>query len=112
MISWPAQAARYVEQQGNDKLARSGRTLYVMWSSKAMISWPARAARYVEQQGNVKLARSGRALWEKQGNDKLPRCQQISQRKFGQNEPSIACELTKSVQTRGTSSRLTNGRPG
>ena len=27
MISWPARAARYVEQQGNDKLARSGRGL-------------------------------------------------------------------------------------
>ena len=93
MISWPARAARYVEQQGNDTLARSGRA---MWSSKAMISWPAQAAHCVEQQGN----------------DKLARCQQISQRKFGQNEPSIACELTKSVQTRGTSSRLTNGRPG
>ena len=25
MISWPARAARYVKQQGNDKLARSGR---------------------------------------------------------------------------------------
>ena len=61
-----------------------------------MISWPARAARCVEQQGN----------------DKLARWQQISQRKFGQNEPSIACELTKSVHTRGTSSRLTNGPPG
>ena len=24
MISWPARAARYVEQQGNDELARSG----------------------------------------------------------------------------------------
>ena len=66
MISWPARAARYVEQQGNDKLACSGRALYALWSSKAMISWPARAARYVEQQGNVKLARSGRALCEQQ----------------------------------------------
>ena len=27
MISWPVRAARYVEQQGNDKLARSGRAL-------------------------------------------------------------------------------------
>ena len=43
-----------------------------MWSSKEMISWPARAAHCVEQKGN----------------DKLVRCQQISQRKFGQNEPS------------------------
>ena len=58
MISCPARAERYVEQQGSDKLARSGRD---MWSSKAMISWPARAADYVEQQGNDKLARSGRA---------------------------------------------------
>ena len=90
--------ARYVEQQGNDKLARSGCALYAMWSSKAMIIWPARAARYVEQQGNVQLARSGRALWEQQGNDKLARCQQISQRKFGQNEPSIACELTRACR--------------
>ena len=27
MMSWPAQDARYVEQQGIDKLARSGRAL-------------------------------------------------------------------------------------
>ena len=38
--------------------------------------------------------------------------QHISPKKFGQTEPSIACELTRSVQTRGTSSRLTNGPPG
>ena len=56
-----------------------------------MKSWPAQDARCVEQQGN----------------DKVGRRQQISQRKFGQNEPSMACELTKSVHTRGTSSRLT-----
>ena len=56
-----------------------------------MISWPTQAARCVEQQGNAELAR----------------CQQIGQRKFGQKEPSMACELTKSVHTRGTSSRLT-----
>ena len=77
-----------------------------------MMSWPARAARYVEQQGKESWpARAARCV-EQQDNDKLARCQQISRRKSGQNEPSIACELTKSVQTRGTSSISTNGRPG
>ena len=43
MISWPV---RYVEQQGNDKLAPLGPR--AMWSSKAMKSWLDRDARYVE----------------------------------------------------------------
>ena len=63
MISWPAQAARYVEQQGNDKLGPL--EPLAMWSSKAMMSWPAQAARHnedkIEQTVNDKLARSGHA---------------------------------------------------
>ena len=38
MISWPVPAARYVEQQGNDELARLGPR--AMWSSKAKIAGP------------------------------------------------------------------------
>ena len=58
MISWPTRAARYVEQQDNEKLAGSGRALCGaarqgeagplrpcgVWSSEALISWSARAA--------------------------------------------------------------------